>query len=159
MWELYTDGACQPNPGFGGWCFILKNDNKKITQYGWQHNTTNNRMELSAFIFGLRYFIENIKESAITLCSDSIYVINGANLWIEKWKQNDWKKQNGDEILNNDLWKEIDCLVSVVNISYVKIKGHSGNLINDEADFLANTAIIRSEKMNEESGFFPLISK
>ena len=86
MIKIYTDGACSGNPGIGGWgCVIIKNDEKPIFLNGGENYTTNNRMELVAAIKGLNYFRE---ENNITIVTDSKYLKDGIESWIENWKKN-----------------------------------------------------------------------
>ena len=106
---IYTDGACKGNPGVGGWGAILeyKDKNKKI--YGYDENTTNNRMELTAAIRALDVLKE---KSKVIIYTDSKYVLNGITIWIDGWKKNNWKNSNKKEVKNIDLWKLIDKLNS-----------------------------------------------
>ena len=136
---IYTDGACKGNPGVGGWGAILeyKDINKKI--YGYDENTTNNRMELTAAIRAL----DALKEkSKVIIYTDSKYVLNGITIWIDGWKKNNWKNSNKKEVKNIDLWKLIDKLNSFHVVEWKWVKGHSGNTGNEMADELANLAII-----------------
>ena len=90
---IYTDGACSGNPGSGGWAAIIfnKSSGQKSKKTGGEIETTNNRMELIAIIQAL----ESIpKESSLQIFTDSKYVINGIELWIKKWKTNDWIGSN-----------------------------------------------------------------
>ena len=142
---IYTDGACKGNPGVGGWGAILeyKDKNKKI--YGYDENTTNNRMELTAAIRALDVLKE---KSKVIIYTDSKYVMNGITIWIDSWKKNNWKTSNKKEVKNIDLWKLIDKLNSFHSVEWNWVKGHSGNTGNEMADELANLAIIEySEKI------------
>jgi len=142
---IYTDGACKGNPGVGGWGAILeyKDINKKI--YGYDENTTNNRMELTAAIRALDVLKE---KSKVIIYTDSKYVMNGITIWISGWKKNNWKTSSKKEVKNIDLWKLIDKLNSFHSVEWNWVKGHSGNTGNEMADELANLAIIEySEKI------------
>ena len=136
---IYTDGACKGNPGVGGWGAILeyKDKNKKI--YGYDENTTNNRMELTAAIRALDVLKE---KSKVIIYTDSKYVMNGITIWIDGWKKNNWKTSSKKEVKNIDLWKLIDKLNSFHSVEWKWVKGHSGNTGNEMADELANLAII-----------------
>ena len=136
---IYTDGACKGNPGVGGWGAILeyKDKNKKI--YGYDENTTNNRMELTAAIRALGVLKE---KSKVIIYTDSKYVMNGITIWIDGWKKNNWKTSNKKDVKNIDLWKLIDKLNSFHSVEWKWVKGHSGNTGNEMADELANLAII-----------------
>ena len=142
---IYTDGACKGNPGIGGWGAVIKFSNnieKRI--YGYNNETTNNRMELTAAIMSLSILDE---KSKVILYTDSKYLMDGINLWILKWKKNSWKTSNNKEVKNMDLWKKIDELNSYHSVEWNWVKGHSGNYGNDQADELANFAI--SNKDNQ----------
>jgi len=136
--DIYTDGACSGNPGKGGWGVYLKIDNEEIQLNGAKDNTTNNRMELLAVIEALKY----LKcKSNINLFTDSKYVMQGIEEWIHNWKKNDWKTSKKEPVKNKELWIELDKLVSLHNIQWKWVKGHSGDYGNERADYLATTAI------------------
>ena len=136
--DIYTDGACSGNPGKGGWGVYLKIDNEEIQLSGAKDNTTNNRMELTAVIEALKY----LKcKSNINLFTDSKYVMQGIKEWIHNWKKNDWKTSKKEPVKNKELWIELDKLVSLHNIQWKWVKGHSGDYGNERADYLATTAI------------------
>ena len=132
---IYTDGACLGNPGPGGWGAIIisKNYSKKIIQGGTK-NTTNNRMELMAVIEALDEIKENCK---IKIFTDSKYVINGIESWIENWKKNNWVTSNKKKVKNVDLWTKLDNVRVGKIISWEWVKGHSGIKLNEEVDILA----------------------
>ena len=135
---IYTDGACKGNPGVGGWGAILKYKDKNKKIYGYDVNTTNNRMELTAAIKALDVLKE---KSKVVLYTDSKYVMNGITIWIDNWKKNNWKTSNKKEVKNIDLWKLVDRLNSFHEVEWKWIKGHSGDIGNEMADELANLAI------------------
>jgi len=134
--KVYTDGACLGNPGPGGYAAVIldQNSQKLKTVSGSEKDSTNNRMELKAVIEALKIIPKNTK---IELYSDSTYVLNGLSSWIEGWKRNGWKTAGKNEVANQDLWQELDQLSSEFELSYHKIKGHSGDQFNDEVDILA----------------------
>ena len=137
MIKIYTDGACKGNPGDGGWGALITDglDNKEI--YGGEKNTTNNRMELMAVIMAL----ESIeKEQKITIFTDSTYVQKGISEWIVNWKRNGWKSSNKQPVKNQDLWMRLDGSNSSL-ITWEWVKGHSGHIENDRADYLANLGV------------------
>ena len=139
MITVYTDGACSGNPGKGGWGVVILRDNKEeIFLNGGNDNTTNNRMELSAAIEALKYF-QN-KEN-ITLITDSKYVKDGIQSWIQNWKKNGWKTAAKKPVKNKELWIELDDLITKHNISWEWVKGHAGNKHNEKADYLARRYI------------------
>ena len=135
---LYTDGACSYNPGPGGWSCVIIEDEVEEYLSGSEKSTTNNRMEMSAAIFGIKEIIKR-KKNNIELVTDSTYLKNGITVWIKAWKKNNWKK---GKIKNIDLWKELDILNNTINIKWTWVKGHSGNRYNDKADQLARNAIL-----------------
>ena len=139
MIKIYTDGACSGNPGIGGWgCVIIKNDEKPIFLNGGENYTTNNRMELVAAIKGLNYFRE---ENNITIVTDSKYLKDGIESWIENWKKNGWKTASKKPVKNKELWLTLDLEISKHNISWKWVKGHAGDEYNEKADFLARKYI------------------
>ena len=136
---MYTDGACKGNPGIGGWgvCVLGKNDETDLN--GFDLNTTNNKMELTAVIEGLKILQD---KSEVTIVTDSQYVKNGINQWIYKWKKNGWKTASKKPVKNKELWKELDNLVRQHIVKWEWVRGHSGNPGNEKADFLANKGIL-----------------
>lgn len=136
--EMYTDGACKGNPGIGGWGVVLLYGDNMKTLCGGAKQTTNNIMELTAVIQGLNA----LKERCHVKCySDSQYVISGMQNWIHSWRQKNWKTSTGKAVMNVDLWKALDDLCGYHSVEFIKVKGHSGNKLNDMADKLANDGI------------------
>ena len=149
--DIYTDGAVSGNPGPGGAAAVIRDfTNKKIISVGsFDKETTNQRMELTGIILGLKTILEkrtvnNIFELiTINIFSDSAYCVRAFNEgWLEKWKDNGWTTANRKAVANQDLWKEIDRLLYECNkynlyIHFIKVKGHSGNTYNEIADQLA----------------------
>lgn len=136
---IYTDGACSGNPGPGGWGTILmfKDVSKEIS--GYSKNTTNNIMEISAVIEGLKLLKYPCK---VNLYSDSAYVVNAFNQgWIYNWKKNNWKTASKEPVKNQELWEELYSLVQKHKVEFIKVKGHSDNEYNNRCDFLATSAI------------------
>lgn len=136
---IYTDGACSGNPGIGGWAAIILFQNHRKNICGREESTTNNKMELTAVINGLKA----LKFSCnINLYTDSLYVKNGITEWISKWKMNGWKTSDKKSVKNMELWKELDNVASQHEISWKWVKAHNGDKYNEEADSLARKAII-----------------
>ncbi len=132
---LYTDGACSGNPGPGGWGAILMYQGVERELSGGEDNTTNNRMELTAVIQGLKA----LKEPCIVeLYSDSKYVIDGLSKgWAEGWRQRGWKKADKKPALNPDLWECLLELAGIHTLRYHWVKGHAENPYNNRCDQLA----------------------
>lgn len=132
---LYTDGACERNPGPGGWGSILVYNDIEKEISGNELYTTNNRMELTAVIKGL----EAIKEPCIVeLYSDSRYVIDALRLgWAKKWKVNNWMRSGNVMAANADLWDRLLQLTILHKVNYHWVKGHSSNEYNNRCDALA----------------------
>ncbi len=139
MIEVFTDGACRGNPGPGGWGALLRYQSKCREISGATKETTNNRMELTAAIEALKAIKHNRLPVQIT--TDSKYVKDGVTQWLEGWKARGWKTAQKKPVKNVDLWKQLDTLVSMHNIEWYWVKGHSGHIENDRADALANEAI------------------
>ena len=136
---IYTDGGCRGNPGIGGWGVWLryKDHDKKLK--GSELNSTNNKMELTASIRALQALKSN--DITVDLYTDSKYVIQGINEWIDAWKAKDWKTTNKKPVKNVDLWKQLDTLNQKFSVDWYWVKGHSDDPGNDMADRLANEAM------------------
>ena len=136
---IYTDGGCRGNPGIGGWGVWLRyiDHDKKLK--GAELNTTNNKMELTASIRALQALKSN--DITVDLYTDSKYVIQGINEWIDAWKAKDWKTANKKPVKNVDLWKQLDTLNQKFSVAWYWVKGHSDDPGNDMADRLANEAM------------------
>jgi ribonuclease HI len=135
--QLITDGACLGNPGPGGWAAILRYGDKKRELSGSFPQTTNNRMELTAAIEGLRAIKEPVEVEVVT---DSEYLKNGITQWIHGWKRNGWKTSAKKPVVNQDLWTELDQLVSNHKVVWTWTKGHANHEDNNRADELATQA-------------------
>ena len=133
--QVYTDGACSGNPGPGGWGAVLRFGDKERELCGGADNTTNNRMELTAAIEGLRALNEPCE---VVLTTDSTYVKDGITRWLANWKNNGWKTAAKKAVKNQDLWQELDLQTSRHTVQWQWVKGHSGHPENERADALAN---------------------
>ena len=136
--EIYTDGACRGNPGPGGWGALLIYQDTRKTLYGGASDTTNNRMEMQAVIEALKVLKSKCE---IKLYTDSKYVMDGINKWLPGWKKRDWKTAGKKAVKNQDLWEVLDLAIKKHEIEWHWVKGHTGNLGNEEADSLANRGI------------------
>ena len=136
--EMFTDGACRGNPGKGGWGVLLRFGEAEKELYGSEAFTTNNQMELIAVIMGL----EALKKSCrVAITTDSKYVLLGITEWMPNWKNRNWKTASKKPVLNAELWRRLDALVSHHDVSWKWVKGHSGHPENEIADQLANRGI------------------
>ena len=133
--QVFTDGACSGNPGPGGWGVVLRFGGKERELCGGADNTTNNRMELTAAIEGLRALNEPCE---VVLTTDSTYVKDGITRWLANWKKNGWKTAAKKAVKNQDLWQELDQQTSRHAVQWQWVKGHSGHSENERADALAN---------------------
>ena len=136
---IYTDGACSGNPGPGGWGTILmyKENKKEIT--GGNKDTTNNIMELTAVIEGLKLLKYPCE---VEVYSDSSYVVNAFEKgWIYNWMKNNWKTSGKDPVKNKELWQELYELTNIHKVKFNKVKGHSDNEYNNRCDELAREEI------------------
>lgn len=130
---IYTDGACFPNPGKGGWGWTDLNGWERC---GGESPSTNQKMEMMAVIDALAACLEKGIHQ-VTIVSDSQYVINGATTWRKKWEGNGWKNSRGETVKNLELWKQLHSLADLVGVVFTWVKGHSGNPGNERADQLS----------------------
>lgn len=136
---IYTDGACSGNPGLGGWGAVLRHGDNEIELSGFDKDTTNNKMELTAAIEALNKLKFTCE---VELYSDSAYLINGFNqYWLKNWKAKGWKTASGDNVKNEELWRELDRLSGIHKITWIKVKGHADNEYNNRCDKLATDEI------------------
>lgn len=135
---MYTDGACSPNPGVGGWGVVLISADGSITERsGRVEETTNNRMELSAALYAL----QGLKQAhKVTLVTDSTYVKNGITSWIHGWRRRDWLTADKQPVKNRDLWELLSEEMDRHTVTWKWIKGHALNRWNERADALAVAA-------------------
>ena len=136
---IYTDGACSGNPGPGGWAAILiYGDNKKEISGG-SKNTTNNIMELTAILEGLKALKV---ECEVEVYSDSAYSVNSFNQgWIYNWMKKGWKTSSGEPVKNKEIWEELYELTKKHKVTFNKVKGHSDDELNNRCDELARSEI------------------
>jgi len=135
--KLITDGACIGNPGPGGWAAILRCGPHKKEMFGSEPHTTNNRMELSAAVEGLRALKE---PSEVEIVTDSQYLKNGITSWIRRWKHNGWRTSDKKPVLNQDLWEALDEQDSRHRTEWTWTKGHASHEDNNRCDEMATRA-------------------
>ena len=137
--RIFTDGACSGNPGPGGWAAVFNLHESSEVVSGYEVDTTNNRMELLAVVGALETATkrEYDKRGRIEIHSDSAYIVNAINKgWLDKWKKNGWQTAKKEPVKNKDLWVLIDKYAEGLRckVSFIKVKGHSGNTFNELAD-------------------------
>ena len=137
-WRIYTDGGCSPNPGPGGWGYVVVGDNRPIYEsFGGEAQTTNNRMELTAIIEALNYCQKHAEQfDTATIYSDSNLCVQTYNTWMEGWEKRGWKRAKGP-VENLDLVKQLAALKKQSrSINLAWIKAHNGETWNEYADRL-----------------------
>lgn len=141
---LYTDGACSGNPGAGGWGAILMYGDARLEMSGGAAYTTNNKMELTGVIEGLK----RLKEPCVVhVYSDSAYVVNAfLQNWIAGWERREWKN-----VKNPELWHELIALTKMHKVTFHKVKGHSDNEYNNRCDDLARGEIVKSQDKRDKT--------
>lgn len=148
---LYTDGACSGNPGLGGYGGVLLYGEHRREYSAAVEETTNNRMEVTAVIEGLKLLKYPCK---VDVYSDSAYTVNAfENGWIYGWMKKGWKKADNKPVLNADLWEELYRLTTVHDVSFIKVAGHADNELNNRCDKLATGAIGEYRKTHPQSIF------
>ena len=135
--EAATDGACSGNPGPGGWGALIRFEDGSVEEFGgYEENTTNNRMELKAGLEMLKKIKSLNRDTHLTIRTDSKYLIDGFEKWIQGWKRKGWKTTTGKQVLNQDLWKALDSS-RITGVRFEYVKGHSGDPDNERVDDIA----------------------
>ena len=135
--QIFTDGGCIPNPGRGGWAVLMQTEGGEKQLSGFEEDTTNNRMELTAAIKALE-FIDH--DSRAVVFTDSEYVRKGITEWLPNWRSRGWKRKGGT-LANQDLWMELDELTRHKDVEWRWVKGHAGHSGNERVDSLVRQAI------------------
>jgi ribonuclease HI len=149
--QLYTDGACSGNPGPGGWAYILKHPatGRTADASGAEAETTNNRMELTAVVEGLRAIK---RPCQVALFTDSQYVAKGIEEWMANWKRQGWMRKDGKRlkpVINSDLWQRIDALLQTHKVTVSHVLAHRGHPENEACDRMAVAAYQDLRARNE----------
>jgi len=139
--DIFTDGACKGNPGPGGWGALLRMGRHEKEMAGSEPNTTNNRMEMTAVIRALNALTE---PCAVTLHTDSRYVIDGITKWIHGWKKKGWVNASKQPVRNADLWHDLIEAARRHRIEWQWVKGHDGHVENERVDRLASDAALKA---------------
>ncbi|TIX18513.1 MAG: ribonuclease HI [Mesorhizobium sp.] len=141
---IYADGCCEPNPGAGGWAYVVYLDEQEVASaWGSDPNATNQRMELTAVLEALDWITNYQPKQLPRIFSDSAYTVNGCNDWRHKWRSNGWQrggpnaKPKNSTIANLDLWQMLDGALTMHPITLEWCKGHAGIIGNERADELA----------------------
>lgn len=135
---IYTDGACSPNPGPGGWgAVLLKKGEAPRELRGFGGETTNNRMELTAAVSALQALHER---HSVILYTDSQYVKKGITSWIFAWQKNNWLTAGKKPVKNADLWRALLEEIEHHQITWKWVRGHALDTWNIRADELAVAA-------------------
>jgi ribonuclease HI len=140
--EIFTDGACSGNPGPGGWAAILRYREVEKELSGYEPDTTNNRMEMTAAIAGL----EALKRPCrVRVYSDSQYLRDGISKWIHGWKRRGWRTADNKPVKNVDLWQRLDTAAARHVVDWQWVRGHAGHPENERADALARSQIAQAQ--------------
>ncbi len=151
---IFSDGSSLGNPGRGGFGAVVIHSKKHVTEIGGsEKNTTNNRMEITALLEGLK--VTKLEKGTILCCTDSQYVINSVTKWIHGWKKNGWMTSSKTPVINKDLLEQIDEIISdhkkIGEITFRYVPGHVGVAGNERCDVIATT-FAREEEMDLYSG-------
>lgn len=134
--EIYTDGGCDPNPGPGGWAALLIRDGTKREISGYDPQSTNNRMELTAAIRALGSLSTPAR---VKIYTDSQYLQRGMDEWMPGWLRKNWRGSSGP-VANQDLWKELLEVMKPHQVTWQWVRGHAGNVNNTRVDWLVKQA-------------------
>ena len=139
--QMATDGACKGNPGPGGWGVVIRSGATEKELCGGEPLTTNNRMEMTAAIRGLKALKRPCR---VVLSTDSRYVIDGLTKWLAGWQRNGWRTASKQPVKNADLWQELIAAAAPHRIRWEWVKGHAGHPENERADKLASDAAMKA---------------
>ena len=135
---LYTDGACSGNPGPGGWACVLIYGRHEKELFGGAAETTNNRMEMTAALEGLKVLKQ---PCMVEFYTDSNYLKDGVTQWLAGWKKRGWKTATKKPVKNQDIWEQLDQVIQTHQIEWHWVKGQAGDEYNERCDELAREAL------------------
>ncbi len=149
---IFTDGSSRGNPGPGGWGAVVIASDGKVTELGGREDhTTNNRMEIAAALGALAHIEGRKMAGDIEINTDSAYLLQGITMWVHGWAKNGWKTKTGDDVLNQDLWRELYAIVFRLKqkhaVAWNKVGGHIGLLGNERADLIATNAADKAQQV------------
>lgn len=145
---IYTDGACDPNPGPGGWAAVLRTTRHEKVISGGSPETTNNRMELQAALSALRALN---RPCTVVLYTDSEYLRRGITEWLTAWEKRGWTTSDRRQVRNQDLWRALATEMSKHEVEWRWVRGHAGDRLNERVDRLAREAIPRTPTRHDRS--------
>ncbi|WP_223216494.1 ribonuclease H family protein [Rhizobium mesosinicum] len=139
--HVFCDGACEPNPGPGGWAFVAYDDGAEIfSAHGNASQTTNNVMEMTGALQAILWISANAADRQARLHCDSQYVVKGCNEWRHSWKRKNWMRGVNAPVKNLELWQELDAALLAFPLTLSWVKGHAGVMGNERADELSFAA-------------------
>lgn len=141
---IYTDGACDPNPGPGGWAALIRYGEHQKELSGYEPETTNNRMELTAAIEALRALKQPCR---VSLFTDSKYLKRGITEWLPDWRRRQWQRKDGP-LANQDLWQALDVAMKPHQVRWYLVPGHAGRRDNELVDQMARAEIRKNLGLN-----------
>lgn len=149
---VFTDGASRGNPGPGGWGAVVIEPSGKVVELGGREDhTTNNRMEIAAALGALAHIESRKIAGDIEINTDSAYLLQGITMWVFGWEKNGWKTKTGEDVSNQDLWRELYAITYRLKhkqaIQWNKVGGHIGLLGNERADVIATSAADKSHQL------------
>ena len=145
--RIFSDGACSGNPGPGGWAAIICFSDDTVQELGGADDqTTNNRMEIRGTLEALLHLAKRNITGAVTIYTDSQYLIQGSQSWLAKWRENGWQTQANQSVSNKDLWQALEPVLEQFKIRWVYVPGHANYPGNERCDKIA---VAYSLKKNE----------
>jgi ribonuclease HI len=146
--EVWTDGGCLGNPGPGAWAFVMRSEKGSLERSGYEEQTTNNRMEITAVKEAILAYLaeKEWRGRPLSIRTDSQYVQKGITEWIKTWARNGWKTTAKKPVKNQDLWASLWELSKELPVQWVWVQGHAGDALNERCDQLVQERISRERK-------------